>query len=147
MSTLKTFKPVKKEHSIWDVTGIPSRGENLFIALKKGLDYTVYNKISQYSGFDKKQIASAIHLPQTTLIRRAKSGYFNTTESDSFFRFAAVFQAALDLFEGDKLKSSQWLNSSVKGLGDRKPIDMLKTSAESQAVLNLIGRLEHGIFA
>lgn len=35
----------------------------------------------------------------------------------------------------------------VRGLGDRRPMDMLSTSAESQAVIDLIVRLEHGVFS
>ncbi|MCF5646003.1 DUF2384 domain-containing protein, partial [Pseudomonas syringae] len=54
---------------------------------------------------------------------------------------------ALDLFEDDTEGTRQWLANPVHGLGNRKPLEMLATSAEAQAVLDLIGRLEHGVVA
>ena len=36
--------------------------------------------------------------------------------------------------------------SNVRGLGNKKPLNMLGTSAESQALLSLIGQLEKGVF-
>jgi uncharacterized protein (DUF2384 family) len=35
----------------------------------------------------------------------------------------------------------------VQGLGGARPAEMIATSAGTDAVLDLIGRLEHGVFA
>jgi len=40
----------------------------------------------------------------------------------------------------------EWIRSSVTGLGDRQPIEMLGTQAEFDLVMDVIGRLEHGVF-
>lgn len=60
--------------------------------------------------------------------------------------FAQVFQAALALF-GSKEAAHRWLNHPVQGLGNKRPIDMLSTAEDTKLVLNLIGRLEHGVFS
>ncbi|PMG93689.1 antitoxin Xre/MbcA/ParS toxin-binding domain-containing protein [Vibrio breoganii] len=60
--------------------------------------------------------------------------------------FDKVFQAALALF-GSEEAANHWLKSSVRGLGNKRPIDMLSTTQDTKAVLNLIGRLEHGVFS
>jgi putative toxin-antitoxin system antitoxin component (TIGR02293 family) len=39
-----------------------------------------------------------------------------------------------------------WMSTPVRGLG-KCPIDMLETRVETQAVLDLIGRLENGVLA
>ncbi len=72
---------------------------------------------------------------------------FNSEESDRLFRLAAVYKATLDLFEDDTGATRLWLADPVHGLGNRRPLEMLATSAEAQAVLDLIGRLEHGVVA
>lgn len=146
MNVSKSFKPTKKNDTFWDAVGIPARGESLFIVLREGLPFNVYSRLSLFSGIDKKSIALAIHIPKTTLQSRAKAGRFNMIESDNIFRFAEVLNAAIELFEGDRVKASLWLKSNVRGLGNKKPLDMLGTSAESQAVLSLIERLENGVF-
>ncbi|GAL25948.1 hypothetical protein JCM19239_2279 [Vibrio variabilis] len=38
------------------------------------------------------------------------------------------------------------MHNPVKALGYVAPSDMLKTSAETEEVLSVIGRLEHGVF-
>ncbi|MGF1793357.1 DUF2384 domain-containing protein [Photobacterium profundum] len=58
-----------------------------------------------------------------------------------------VFTAALALFENDSHAAAVWLNNPVNGLGGRRPVDLLDTEDGTQAVLKMIGRLEHGVFS
>ncbi|PTP83175.1 antitoxin Xre/MbcA/ParS toxin-binding domain-containing protein [Vibrio splendidus] len=60
--------------------------------------------------------------------------------------FDNVFQIALALF-GTKEAANHWLNHPVRGLGNKRPIDMLATAEDTEVVLNLLGRLEHGVFS
>ena len=60
--------------------------------------------------------------------------------------FDKVFQTALALF-GSEEATNHWLKHPVRGLGNKRPIDMLSTAEDSKAILNLIGRLEHGVFS
>ena len=58
-------------------------------------------------------------------------------------RNSAVRRAAVELFEGDRAATERWLHKEVMGLGGKRPIDVMQ--ADPQLVLDLIGRLEHGI--
>ena len=60
--------------------------------------------------------------------------------------FDKVFQAALALF-GSEEAAHHWLKHPVRGLDNKRPIDMLSTAEDTKLVLNLIGRLEHGVFS
>lgn len=132
---------------IWDRIGVPARGEPLLEAIGEGFDYKVFRELADISGLKKEEFTSVIHLAPATLRRRSRTGKFTSEESDRLFRFAQVFAAAEDLFEGDRAEAQHWLSHPVRGLGNRRPIDMLGTSAQTQAVLDLIGRLEHGVFS
>lgn len=55
-------------------------------------------------------------------------------------------KAATDLFAGDEQSAAEWLNKPAKALNGRKPIDMKKSDAELRLVLDLIGRLQHGVY-
>ncbi len=142
-----TFKPSKKTEGYWQSVGFPARGDKLYKALHAGLPFEVYGKLAKMSGLDKATLATTTTIAPATLQRRAKAGSFSKDESDRLYRFAEVFKATLDLFENDKHAARHWLKSSIRGLGNKRPIDMLSTSAETDAVLDLIGRLEHGVFA
>ena len=113
----------------------------------RGLNFTVYKKLVAASGLEHKELARYVAIPPATLQRRAKAGQFNVDESDRLYRFAEVLNAASELFEGDNERARQWLLNPVRGLGGRRPLEMIATSAETEAVLDLIGRLEHGVFA
>lgn len=60
-------------------------------------------------------------------------------------QFVEVYEAAVRLFEGDREAARQWMKSPVKGLGGKAPMEMLSIGIELDAVLDMIGRLEHGI--
>ena len=92
---------------------------------------------------DKKEIARVVTIAPATLSRRAKNGKFTAEEGDKLYRFTAVVVAAIALFENDLESAMYWLQTLAQGLGNKRPLDMLATSAETRSVLDLIGRLEH----
>ena len=66
--------------------------------------------------------------------------------SDIKNRPAAITKAALEFFKGDDEAAQRWLNHPVRGLGDKRPVDMAHTDEDTRTVLNLIGCLDHGMF-
>lgn len=135
------------QSNFWDSVGIPSRGEKLYQAIHDGFSCEVFSKLAAISGMEKNQLAKITTIAPASLSRRYKSGFFTEAESDRLYRYAEVYRAALSLFEGNNQKTHHWLTSPITGLGGKKPIEMLRTSAETRAVLDLIGRIEHGVFA
>lgn len=134
-------------NTLWDKVGIPSRGLALQSAISKGLSYDVFVQMAELTRIDKKTLAACLSIAPATLHRRAKTGKFTPEESDKLYRFTDVLAAAIALFEGNQDEAITWLLSDIKGLGEKKPLDMLSTSAGCDAVIDLIGRLEHGVFA
>lgn len=133
--------------SVWERVGIPERGIQLHKAIHSGLPFDVYHRIAEVSLMEKSEIASILRLAPATLSRRAKEKRFKVEEGDKFFRLAELISAATELFEGDEAKAISWLKKPLKALDNKRPIDLAATSAEAKDVLDLIGRLEHGIFA
>lgn len=146
---IKEYQPEKskQESDFWERLGLPSRGSSLHETLTEGVPYEVYSKLASVSGLESQELARYVVIPRATLQRRAKAGRFSVDEGDRLYRFAEVYKSALDLFEGDKERASRWLLHPVRGLGGSRPVEMIATSAGAQAVLDLIGRLEHGVFA
>lgn len=148
MASIPVFEPTNRpRHDLWRTLGIPSRGPRLYQALQAGLPDKVYTELANATGLDKQELARVVDIAPATLQRRLKAGRFNREESDRLYRLALVFITACDLFEGDLEATRQWLRRPASGLGGAQPSDMIATSAETAAVLDLIGRLEHGVFA
>ncbi|WP_235826826.1 type II RES/Xre toxin-antitoxin system antitoxin [Facilibium subflavum] len=136
-----------RKNEFWTLVGIPSRGEPLYRAIHNGFSYEVFEKLAGISGLEKKQLAKITIISPASLNRRYKSGSFTEVESDKLYRYAELYKAALDLFEGNNKKATLWLRTPLVGLGNKKPVDMLRTAAETEAVLDFVGRLEHGVFS
>lgn len=146
-ATSKEYRPkaTDRKDDFWKRLGLPSRGPKLHEALREGISFTVYTKLASASGLENKELARYVVIPPATLQRRAKAGRFNVEEGDRLYRFAEVYKSAIDLFEGDEERASQWLLHPVRGLGGKRPVEMIATTAGAEAVLDLIGRLEHGV--
>lgn len=71
----------------------------------------------------------------------------NGSSKEELRHYKAVQFAASNLFDGDMAATHKWLNEPAYGLGDKAPVDMLNSETETQQVLDLIGRLEHGVFS
>ena len=143
-----SFSPSKpKRRSIWDETGVPQRGNRLQQEIEQGLPYTAYSRVAQYANMTTPQLASALGISMPTLRRRAKNKYLKVDESDKLYRVAQLINAATELFAGDKDKALTWLKTPARGLNGHTPIMMAETYAGTTEVLDLIGRLEHGVFS
>ena len=142
------FKKVgqKKGLGLFARLGLPPRGTELYAKLHEGFDFRVYTDLSKYLQIQQRDFNTILNFAPATIERR-KGGVFNLGESDRLYRLAEISSAAIELFEGDEDKARNWLNHPVKGLGGKRPVDMAITSAETEATIDLIGRLEHGVFS
>ena len=126
--------------------GLPMRGAELHRRLHQGFEYKFSIDLLKHLQITQKEFYAILNFAPAT-IKRRKGGRFTTEESDRLYRLAEIFNAAIELFEGDEERARKWLNHPVKGLGGARPVDMAITSAETEAAIDLIGRLEHGVFA
>ncbi|WP_154946901.1 antitoxin Xre/MbcA/ParS toxin-binding domain-containing protein [Pseudomonas fluorescens] len=46
---------------------------------------------------------------------------------------------------GIKKAVSRWMTTPIRGLGSKATLAMLSTRVETEALLDLMGRLEHGV--
>jgi putative toxin-antitoxin system antitoxin component (TIGR02293 family) len=147
LSSIKEYQPgPPATDCIWSALGLPSRGTRLHELIHQGLPFEHLDQIATLLQMQRGVISKAICVSNRTLARRAKAGRFNTLESDRLVALVAVFDGALCLFENDKATATEWMSSPVRGLGSKRPLDMLGTRVETQAVVDLIGQLERGIF-
>lgn len=66
--------------------------------------------------------------------------------SDRLFRLARIVSMATEVLENPE-QAHEWLMTGNRKLGGASPIELLQTEAGAIEVENLLGRIEHGIFA
>ncbi|EJM78905.1 type II RES/Xre toxin-antitoxin system antitoxin [Pseudomonas sp. GM55] len=146
LSSIKEYQPGPRiSQTIWMSLGLPSRGTMLHDLVHEGLPFECLERIASVLQVQRGVISKAICIAPSTLARRAKAGRFNAVESDRLVALVAVFEEALSLFENDVAAATEWISSPVRGLGSKRPLDMLGTRVETKAVFDLIGQLEKGV--
>ena len=146
LSSIKEYQPGPQiPPRIWMTLGLPSRGTRLHDLVREGLRFEYLERIASLLQVQPRVVSKAVCLSPSTMARRSKAGRFDTVESDRLVALVTLFDEALSLFENDKVAAAEWMSSPVRGLGSRRPIDMLGTRVETKAVLDLIGQLERGV--
>ena len=138
---------VAETGAIWNQVGVPRQGEDLLEMLGDGFPYQTVKALLDKGLFQKNEFIAITGIAPATLDRRKKEGYLNTAESDKVYRLLRIIDAATELFSGNQNNAIAWCRKKARGLGSRAPIEMVKTSAGTEAVLDYIGRIEHGVIS
>lgn len=113
--------------------------------VSEGLSYRVVEKLQESVGLSANEIADLVQINPRTLGRRKQEGRLHTDESDRVLRLSRVYGRALGLFGGDLDKARHWLSTPKVALGGDSPLDYSRVDVGAQEVVDLIGRIEHGI--
>ena len=124
-----------------------TRVNALIEEVRAGLSFKALESFSLESGIAVTEIASLIELPERTLARRKVVGRLTSGESERLLRLSNVFEKAVRLFEGNVAAAVVWLKRPDRALGDNSPWTYLQTEIGAREVEDLIGQLEHGVFA
>jgi putative toxin-antitoxin system antitoxin component (TIGR02293 family) len=146
----------------WQLTREGHAGANQYVTLlgmkfvetaellervRRGFIFTALERLGKNIGLTPRELAFIIQIPPRTLDRRKERGRLEPAESDSLLRVSRVFAAAIELFEGDADAAQRWVSRKQKALGNKKPLDLLRTELGAREVEAFIGRLEHGVFS
>lgn len=115
--------------------------------LMQGLPFATLGRFEKASALPKASILDILRLPARTLARRKASGKLSFEESERLFRLSQVFRRAVELYHGKVEIARRWFESPCLALGNQTPQDMTKSEVGAQEVLDLIGRLEHGVYS
>tara|TARA_A200000159_G_scaffold75547_1_gene70212 strand:+ start:3645 stop:4082 length:438 start_codon:yes stop_codon:yes gene_type:complete len=142
-----TYTPNReKKRTVWDIIDIPPRGCRLEEAIASGLPYSIYIRVASYADMTNSEFVGLLDISLSTLSRRANTGRLSVGESEKVIRLIQMINTGVILFEGNKDKAISWLKSPSRGLNGIQPITMISTYAGTSEVLELIGRLENGVF-
>lgn len=139
---------VKAKPRIGATLGLKSMDVPTLIgAAKAGLPWSGVKKFLVATGLSQQQLASYLDVPERTFARRREAGAFDSRESEKLLRLAEIWDAALDLFDGDGARTLSWLVAPAFGLGNIPPIDYARTEFGGREVRSLIGRIADGVFS
>lgn len=111
-----------------------------------GFNPDIVTKIAVMLGSDTTVVCKVTGIDRTTFSRKVKASHLlSQDQSSRVYWLAQVLDAASSLNDGDMEKTMRWLRKPAWGLGNKAPIDLLTTAAGAQAVIDLVGQIEHGV--
>lgn len=124
----------------------PQNSSKLRAKVKKGFSISAFRRLRKKLGISEKDLAILLNIPVSTLSCRKSQGKLNSDESDKLLRIARIYDQALEVF-GDPELSRKWLQEPAFALGDIPPLQYADTEIGAQEVMDLLGRIQHGVFS
>jgi putative toxin-antitoxin system antitoxin component (TIGR02293 family) len=115
-------------------------------SLEAGLPLRAISDFVATSGLQLKDIYEVVIPARTLKHRRDRKEPLNLDESDKFARLVRVYEFAIRVF-ADQERALRWLNKPKHRFDERTPIQMLRTDTGGRMVENMLGQIEHGMFA
>lgn len=120
-------------------------GEDLASLVEKRLPATAVKALVR-GGLSDAEVYQLI-VPRRTLAHRiAKHQSLSKDESDKAVRVARITAMAEQVF-GEPERAWRWLREPKRRFGGKTPIEMLASDAGARLVEEMIGQIEHGMFA
>lgn len=114
--------------------------------VRQGLPAGAVDAAVRTVGMAQGELARALDIPERTLARRKREGVLNREESAKLVRLARIVERAAEVFEDERM-ALDWLKSANAALGGVAPVSLLDTDLGAAAVMETLGRIEHGVFA
>lgn len=114
--------------------------------VRQGLPAQAVDAALREAGLTQGELARALDIPERTLARRKREGRLDREESGKLVRLARTVERAAQVFE-DTGAALAWLKAPNAALGGATPLSLLDSDLGATAVLETLGRIEHGVFA
>lgn len=141
-------RSVGKKYTVESLLGV-SAPDNLKLAEKveTGLSFESLERVGRITGLSLEKLRIAVRIAPRTLTRRRHEKRLSPEESDRLVSLSRLLSMTYELFEGDSATAMRWFISPSLALGGLSPLEAAATETGAREVENLIGRLEHGVFA
>ncbi len=124
-----------------------SNAYSLIQAIKQGISFSLFEKLSRVSQFTIRDWSSILHLSERSMQRYKKEGgTFGSVSSEKIIEITMMYKFGVEIF-GSKEKLNTWLNIENVSLGGAKPKDLLDTSFGMGLIKDELTRIEQGILA
>ncbi len=124
-----------------------ARQVGLQAMIRTGLPPRSAFSIQNTIGASNQALEKIIGLSYRTLQRHKEKGSnLSPVVSDRIVRFLNVFNDASKTL-GAVESGVAWMNRPCQPLGNQKPIEMLDTVAGTSEVVDILGRIRHGVFS
>jgi putative toxin-antitoxin system antitoxin component (TIGR02293 family) len=116
--------------------------------IEHGIPQSVAQRLRGRLKLTERELALCLGVSAKTLQRlaRRRRARLTAVQSDRLYRLARLAAFAEEVFERPD-RALEWLRQPQRGLGDRVPLDLVRTEVGAREVEDLLGRIEYGVFS
>lgn len=118
---------------------------DLMQLIERGVPKATIRYLADSLGIEPKELIKYLPVTPRNLQRYQEHDLLSDTLSDHIVALAELFEHGEDALGKDYFRN--WLHGSILALGNRRPVDFLKTHKGIGIIDRELGRIEHGIFA
>ncbi len=119
---------------------------DLFELSSEGVSKDALSHLAKFLRFTTSQMAELLPVSACTIQRKKPRDVLDRAVSDRILLIAEAAARGMEVFE-DESKFRSWLKHPHVAFGNRKPLDLLKSSFGVRMVLDGLTRIEHGVFS
>lgn len=124
----------------------PKTEFDLIALVRKGMPYRALANAKAALDVSSEDLSHFLRLKKRTLARRRGEQRLSPDESERLVRLARVAARAEGVL-GDRAASLRWIRKPNRALGSVAPLELLDTDLGLDAVMNVLGRIEQGVFS
>ncbi len=118
---------------------------DLIATARKGVSMNFLTTIAEKLSLSLQEVGHILHVSLRTLQRNAPAKKLDIDASAKALQLATLYQKGVYVF-GEEQIFTDWLREEVPALDYKKPINLLDTPFGFQLVMQVLGRIEHGVF-
>jgi putative toxin-antitoxin system antitoxin component (TIGR02293 family) len=127
--------------------GSPETELDFVPIIRKGFPVSVFKSLGDQAELSEETICRSLRIARRTAARRKQRGArLKPAESELLLRLARVLAAATDIL-GSRAKAREWLLAPNLALGSVPPIQILDTGIGFQQVIDVLKRIEYGVYS
>ncbi|QIJ89596.1 hypothetical protein C7H62_1787 [Mesoflavibacter sp. HG96] len=113
---------------------------------RKGLPKSVIVTLSGLLGISMEKMSDLIHISHRTIQRKKSDDLLNVYSTEQILEIAEVITKGIEVFNSLEV-FTKWLHQDIRYLNFQKPLNYLDTSFGTKMVLDILGRIEHGVYS
>jgi putative toxin-antitoxin system antitoxin component (TIGR02293 family) len=127
--------------------GTPETDLDFVAIIRKGFPVSVVNSLCTRAKLSEETMIESLGIARRTAARRKqRGGRLKPIESELLLRLARVFASATGVL-GSEEKAREWLIAKNRALGGQEPIKLLDTGIGFHDVMDVLKRVEFGVYS
>lgn len=115
--------------------------------LLEGIQRIVFAQVAkEIAMIPEKELAQISGLSQRTISRMSDDQLLPQQSAEVIISIMRTYQRAVEVFESEDT-AHKWLKTPLNVLGNQTPLQAVSNRFGAELVLDLLGRIEHGVYS